>query len=397
MKYISQISISNLIHKPLRTVTLILLVMFLSITIFTGSVIISGLNLGLNHLSSRLGADIIVVPYQEVTSNSIEGILIQGKPGYFYMNKRVLDQIGKIEGVDLYTPQFYLASIVADCCSARVQLIGFDSKTDFVVTPWLNHIHKKELLDNEAIVGKNIFVPEDGYIYFYEKKLKVIGKLDNTGTEVDNAVYCNNNTIKSLLKASIDLGRNKNIVDPDNVISSVFIKVKPGFDIDLVLGKINSKVRKIKAIKTEDMVSSVSKNINNVSMIIKILTVIVWILALVVLVIAFLMITNERKKEFAVLRIIGLTKISLAKIVFYESTIICIVGSVLGILLSCLILFSFKTVIEISLDMPFYIDDMNNLILNSVIAIFACVIVGSLVASIVAFKVVKTNPCTFLR
>jgi len=88
---------------------------------------------GLTSYEARLGADIIIVPNQARSHGSIESILLQGIPGYFYMDDSILEKARNTEGVEIATPQFYLASASAGCCSVSVQVIGFDPETDFIV------------------------------------------------------------------------------------------------------------------------------------------------------------------------------------------------------------------------------------------------------------------------
>ena len=66
---------------------------------------------GLDSLSARLGADIIVTPYAATSQVSYDSVIIQGKPGQFYMNSKYYEEIKtEIEGIDKVTAQFYLAS-----------------------------------------------------------------------------------------------------------------------------------------------------------------------------------------------------------------------------------------------------------------------------------------------
>ena len=110
MQFEINLSVRNLKRKPMRTAALILLTAFLSFSIFGGSMIIMSLQNGLNSYQSRLGADIVVVPYEARTKGTLESILLQGIPGYFYMDASYLEKIRTIDGIEAATPQFFLAS-----------------------------------------------------------------------------------------------------------------------------------------------------------------------------------------------------------------------------------------------------------------------------------------------
>mgnify|MGYP006989025770 CR=1 FL=1 len=132
----------NLRAKPLRTAALILLTALLSLTFCGGTLLVSSLKSGLHSLENRLGADIMVVPYEAATRSSLENIVLQGNTGYFYMDYGILNEIENMDGVGDCTGQFFLASAMASCCSARLQMIGFDQDTDFVIKPWIRPLKR---------------------------------------------------------------------------------------------------------------------------------------------------------------------------------------------------------------------------------------------------------------
>jgi len=131
MKFTRKLALKYLQRKPGRTAALILLSAFLALSVFGGSLIVMSLQNGLDSYESRLGADIIIVPKEARSHGSIESILLQGIPGYFYMNDSALEKARNTEGVEIATPQFYLASASAGCCSVSVQIIGFDGVRQF--------------------------------------------------------------------------------------------------------------------------------------------------------------------------------------------------------------------------------------------------------------------------
>ena len=107
--------IKTLKHKPLRTTALMLLTFFLSFVIFSGSLVIMSLQNGLGKLEDRLGADIVVVPNSAKTKIDPKTMLLNGTPGYFYMDKEKMSLIQHIEGVDTVSPQIFLASLLLFC------------------------------------------------------------------------------------------------------------------------------------------------------------------------------------------------------------------------------------------------------------------------------------------
>ena len=85
-----RLSLLNLQRKPFRTAALMTVVALLSFVLFGGTIMTMSMENGIDGLKSRLGADIVVVP--EGYDKDLEGVMIQGEPTYFFMNKEVLDQ-----------------------------------------------------------------------------------------------------------------------------------------------------------------------------------------------------------------------------------------------------------------------------------------------------------------
>ncbi len=399
MKSINGLSFRNIIKKPVRSAALIIIAAFLAFSAFGGSVMVMSLSGGLNSLSARLGADIVVVPYSATSKVSYDSIIIQGQPGQFYMDSKYYDEIKKeISGIEKITAQFYLASAKASCCSSRLQIIGFDPETDFSVQPWIEKSYSDKLGLYDTVVGSDVTPNTDMTIEIYGKTLKVQSVLDKTGTELDHAIYVNTETMKELIKAHNEKNPNQEReVNPDNVVSSVLIKVSGGYDIDSVVGDINLHVRQVKAIRTQNMISDVADSLSGVSGMISALMIAVWALSVIIMAIAFTMIMNERKKEFAVLRVLGASRARLAGFVFKENAILTLTGGVIGVLLTVIIILLFSPLIEQSIGLPFLLPNAVTLCVAGLITVIVTVAAGALTAAISAFKISKIDTGLILR
>ncbi len=399
MKSINGLSFRNIIKKPVRSAALIIIAAFLAFSAFGGSVMVMSLSGGLNSLSARLGADIVVVPYSATSKVSYDSIIIQGEPGQFYMDSKYFDEIKEeISGIEKITAQFYLASAKASCCSSRLQIIGFDPETDFSVQPWIEKSYSDKLGLYDTVVGSDVTPNTDMTIEIYGKTLKVQSVLEKTGTELDHAIYVNTETMKELIKAHNEKNPNQEReVNPDNVVSSVLIKVSGGYDIDSVVGDINLHVRQVKAIRTQNMISDVADSLSGVSGMISALMIAVWALSVIIMAIAFTMIMNERKKEFAVLRVLGASRARLAGFVFKENAILTLTGGVVGVLLTVIIILLFSPLIEQSIGLPFLLPNAVTLCVAGLITVIVTVAAGALTAAISAFKISKIDTGLILR
>lgn len=384
MNFSRYLSIKNLKRKPARTAALVILTAFLAFAVFGGSVIVASLQNGLSSYRSRLGADIVVVPNEARSKGTLDDILLQGIPGYFYMDSSKLDKIRSIEGVEIASPQFYLATSSAGCCSTSVQIIGFDPETDFLIQPWIRESYSGSIGDYDLIVGANISIPVSGKLTFYNTECRVAAQLDQTGTGLDSAIYANMNTIKEMMRSANALGFDYfSDVDADHAVSSVMVKVADGYSAEDVTGDINIHVRRVEATQAKTMVSSIAGGLSGVSAVIGVLIGLVWVLAFVILLVAFTMITNERTKEFAILRVVGASQKTLSALIRTESLMISAGGTVIGTALSCVIVFPFSSVIGSQLGLPYLMPGIIQICLiaaGSVAASMLAVILTSLIS-----------------
>lgn len=398
MKSIKGLPLRNLLRRPARSAALLIISAFLALSAFGGSLAVLSLQNGLNSLEARLGADIIVVPYEATTQTSIDSILLQGKPGYFYMDSDKYDKIQSLDGIEQISAQFYLASAKAGCCSFPIQIIGFDPETDFSVQPWLSQSYGKALRFGDIVVGSDVTVTGSRVIKLYDMDCNIVGVLDKTGTELDTAVYTNKETIVALMKAARDRGLvDFGGVNPDNSVSSVLINVKEGYPIDSVVDDINIHVRKVQAIRTKNMISGVAESLSGVSGMIGVLMAAVWLLSVVILMIVFSMIINERRREFAVLRVLGMSRGGLAAVVFREALLVSLCGGVCGVAVTLGAGALFAESIEQSLGLPFLMPSGGAIAALAVCTLAVTVLAGAATSAISAFRVSRIDTGLILR
>ncbi|MBR4333350.1 MAG: ABC transporter permease [Clostridia bacterium] len=390
-------SVKNLIRKHGRTAALALLTAFLALAVFGGSVVVLSLRKGLNSLEARLGADIILVPSEAQSKVSFQNLFLQGTTGAFYMDASVLEKALEVEGVEKAAPQTFLASLKADCCSIKIQVIGIDPGKDFTVQPWIERSLTRALGDMDVAVGCKVEAGVGEIIRIYDQRCKVVARLEATGTGLDTAVYCSMNTMDQLLKAAEEKGVSHKMASGDGVISAVYIKVKDGYDIDNVNSRLNSRVRKATAVRTRSMITGVSDSLAGVSRTVTILIVAVWALAFVILLLAFAMIIRERSREFAVLRLLGASRGMLSRTVLQESALCGLLGGVTGVGISALLLFPFAQLIESALQLPYLMPDMINIVWLGLGTVLLSVIVAALSSVIAAYRLSRVDPGNALR
>lgn len=388
----------NLKNKPGRTAALVLLSAFLCFAALAGSLFISGLQSGLQSLQNRLGADIMVVPYEAASKSGLSDILLQGNPGYFYMDQSIEEKIAGMDGIGRISSQFFLATASASCCSAAVQIIGYDPETDFTIQPWVRHSFTGNLGYMEVLVGNDLNAFPGDTLTFYGSDVTVAARLDRTGTYLDTAVYANEETIRTLIRQALekkvyDFGD----IDPEEVISCVLVDVAEGAVVEEVLNDINIHVRKVEAVKTSDFLADVASKLEGVAAVISWLIAAIWILSLAILVIAFIMICNERKKEFAVLRALGASRKKLSGLILKEALMVSCAGSLLGAAAAVLAVLALSKTMENMLGLPFLLPGLPGMIALIAGSILASILAGSGAAAFSAFRISGADTATILR
>ncbi|MBQ9252801.1 MAG: ABC transporter permease [Clostridia bacterium] len=395
-----KLPLRNLARKPGRTAALIALTAFLALSMFAGSVVALSLRRGMSSLENRLGADVIVVPVSAKSKVNLDEILLQGATGYFYMDAELLPQLAKESGVAQLSPQLFLASLRASCCSVAVQVIGIDQDTDFTVQPWISRSYAQRLGEMDVAVGSKISADVGENIILYETRCHVVARLETTGTAMDTCVYCSMETLRALLEAARGLNHDLKISgDPEEVVSAVYLKVQEGMDPQKVADSINlqRKFKKVQAVRTKSMFTGIADSLSGVSRTIGLLVVAVWALAVVLLLIAFLLSANERKREFAVLRLLGTSRRMLAGLMWRETALCSLMGGVLGVALAALILFPFAGLIEHSLGLPYLMPAAPTMALLAAASLAAAVLVGSLASAWATHRLSRVDPGTILR
>ncbi|MDO4615609.1 MAG: ABC transporter permease [Lachnospiraceae bacterium] len=394
----NSIAYRNCARRPGRSAALILLSFLLSFSVLGGLLVILGLQSGLNSLKTRLGADIMVVPYEATSKGELNSMILQGNPGYFYMDSSLAEKTKSRDGIEAVSEQFYLASTSSSCCSYKVQIIGYDPESDFTISPWVQLSDQGTLADNEVYVGSTLNAFAGDELTFYGSTVRVAGRLDETGTYLDTSVYANKKTIQNLISSAQSLGMlDFNDVDPENVVSCIMINVADGYSVQEVLDDINVHVRGVEAVQTQTMISDVAGKLIGISDIIGILIAVVWVLVLLIMVLAFVMISNERKKEFAVLRLLGASRKSLSGIVFREAAFVSIIGGLMGGALSVGAIVLFGQNIESMLNLPFLLPGGMSLAGLFVIALAAAVFTAAVSAAVCAGRISRVDAAVIMR
>ena len=380
----------NLRGYPVRTGTLVLFSALMTMTIFGGTMLVQGIERGLATVQSRLGADIMVTPADAGNDFDAQSFLVHAEASYFYMPTSTSEAVAAVDGVQSSSPQLFLASARASCCSGRYQVIAFDPGSDFTVQPWIaDSVGQAQLGHMDVIVGANVSVYDTDNFALFGQRLHVVGKFDPTGSTLDNAVYTNFDTAKILIDSSLRKGLNKyTSLDTDDIISSVMVKVAPGRDVNAVAADIERSVPGVSVTTSTRMVSGIAQSLEATSRTVVTLIALVWGVGLLMITLIFVMMIIERKREFASLIVAGAHRGLVSRIILAESLTVNAIGGVAGIVISGVLIASFSGLVRQTIGTGFLVPPITTMALLAV-ASLAAIAVVAVVASWISVRSIR--------
>ena len=371
--------IRNIRKRPYRSFCLMLAAVIGSYALFVGLVLKASLNNGIGRMQERMGADLMIVP--ESSEIKARNILLTGEPEFFYMDVSVANAnaVADIEGVECATNQFYFTSLSSDCCSTRVQLIAFDPDTDFVINPWIDERVTSDVSNGSVIIGSEVTPLSNGKVKFYGNEYSVAGKLGETATGLDHSVFMSRDTMHGILNDAKDKGYQfLNPEDDGAWVSTVLLRVSDDADITAVEKEIYNRAGGIKFIETDKLISDVAVKLGSVENIINVTLTVLLVFSFLTMILFFSVIFHERKKEFAVLRILGTSSRRICFFSLTEGITIGAAGGIIGLVLGILTVFPFNHYIENSLDVPYLMPSVAAVILYGMIGVLVTTSFGSL-------------------
>jgi putative ABC transport system permease protein len=349
------LSLENLKAKPVRTACLVIVAAILAFTLFGGSILTLNLRQGLAAMTQRFGADLMVVP--EGSSERAQSLLLRGAAGFFYFDQAVVDRISQTEGIACASPQFFLTSLSESCCDAMVQLIAYDPETDFVVQPWMAEKYSGSVEDGQLVVGSRIALRADNTIRLLGHNYPVAARLSRSASGLDTSVFMTMNTMRLLLGRARADGYDFLAVQEREMqrgtVSAVLAKTDPSVPPARLAQTIGRENSGVDVVVSQRIFAGISETLAGLTAYIHLFSFILWALSFIILTTIFSLSIHERKKEFAVLRILGATRGKLAAMVLSESAITGFAGGAAGVLLASLIVFPFSTLISERLELPY--------------------------------------------
>ncbi len=380
----------NIGRRPWRSFCLVAAVLLFSFVLFAGTVLSLSLSRGARSAADRLGADVMVVPAG--FDPHIDSVILAGKPSMFFLPSDILDRLKTIDGIERMSPQTFLATVRASCCSYPLQIIGVDYETDFLVRPWLSETMDRPLRDGELIVGCKVNGEVGDRLHFFGIDLPVAARLDQTGMGFDAMVFVTRKTAADLAKAAENIFRHPLSKD-GSLISTVMLRLKPGVDSTSVAREINRKMSDddIYALFSKKFVNAIGSSLAVVSWMIRGSVALVWLFAVLVIALLFALSVNERRSEMGILRALGASRGKILALTGAEALMISLYGAILGIVLGALATAALLPKLAAALKLPFLAPAWATLALLALASLGAAVVTGVASALVPARKAAKSD------
>ncbi len=383
----------NIRSRAFRSIAIILAVLVVAATLFSVTTIMDSVEQSLERGTARLGADILVVPAESATE--AKNALLAGEPSLFYMDKSYIEQVEKITGVRSISSQIFLKSSSYQCCDVGgMLLIGFDPSRDFTIKPWLTRNMGRQLKNNEVIMGRGITAFTVGYtVNFYDVPFKVAGMLEETGLDfIDNSIFIPYGGVDRIIKKS----GSKAGIEP-NKISTILVQVEPAYSPSRVAVFIEAQIDGVKAIVTDQVISSVRRQLFILLRSILSVSVILWVMSLLLIGVVFSMIVNERRRELGIFRAMGAKKKDTFRLIIQEAFLLSVIGGVLGIGIGGGVLLTFRETIYTSLNIPHLWPSFSRFILLIAVCLALSIFTGIAAALIPAVRAAFMEPYEAIR
>ncbi|MCX5708565.1 MAG: ABC transporter permease [Candidatus Omnitrophica bacterium] len=273
----------------------------------------------------KMGYQVLVTakgcPYEAAT------MMLKGGGGMRYMEQAVYDKIVKDPRIDKITPQLVVAQFDKNRQNGLggfVLYMGIDDSY-LKLKPWVKFksggwfsgadsdeaVIGCETADREKRVpGNQVFIPK------LNKALKVVGIFERTGTQDDGTVF-------------LPLRSAQRIFDFPYKLTGIGIKLK---DISSLLSFEEALYNEpgIQVISMAQVKGTIFNLISSAKVMTNSIAIIAILIAVIGVVNTILMSVFERTKEIGVMKAVGASRLDIFRIIWLETTLICVMGGFFG-------------------------------------------------------------------
>ncbi len=349
----------NILGSLYRSIAILVCAILVAGLSLSATLVVQGAQAGLKRNLSRMGADIIVIPWGTM-SQDFDGAHLAGMMTERWMPRTYMDRIMAVQGVEIVSPQLYLSTITDSPYSSlpELHLIAYDPVTDFVLEPWLEHDPIGALRLGEAVGGAAVSDPDgDDKIQIYGYPIRLIRTLEETGGDADQSLFVSFDTAQAIMEEVQRQPKPAFEIAPES-ISTAMVKVGMGDNAHEVAVRMLDQVPGVVPIESTGFFQAQRAQVVGLLRTVLALAALTSFLAILFMGLVFSLAANERRREIGMLRALGATKTLVLRSLLLEGVTLAVTGGAVGIALVILLAGLFgeqiahATNIQISLPAP---------------------------------------------
>lgn len=335
---------------------------------------------GLKLNEERMGADVVIYP-SEAESNP-QDFLYSGVAEMKYIEEdKLMERLPK-DKIEKVTNEFFIKTLPGGVCCGTdktYRIVGVDNQTDFLIKPWLENENLSKIEDGMMVLGQNIGNEFGRKAFLLNNVFDVKGRLYRTGSGFDESIFMDIDTVRKLGKNtfSSDYFDEK---DPEKLITTSFIKIKDGVDVNEFIDDLKVEDLKAGVIHVSQVRDMVKEQANSFLQLFLIFAILVFLTTAIAVSTLYNMMAKERKTEIGYLRSIGLSKKKVLQESFLEVLIQSgtagLIGAILGGLSTVFITERIRKLMALPLGM-----DVRQIIISSALSLVFAILI-SLLATI---------------
>lgn len=327
-------AIKNLSQRKVRTILTILSIAAAVAVLFTLLSFNQGYEVALKDQLQQMGVHIMAVPmgcpFESAT------LVLKGGKIPAYLDISVMDQIDKIDGIQIAAPSLMHGLIRPE--EGRTDIfLGIDERTFELKNWWKikgSYFKKSDdiilgynaALVELAEVGDQIYLPE------YDKTFNVVGILESTGTQDDGFFY-------------IPLKTAQELFDKEQKITNIQIRVKDPAKAEAIASQMQS-IDGLSVLTMSELMGTMLSLMGSAKTLIFSIVLIAIVISALGVLNTVLMSVFERTREIGIMRATGASQKHIFSLVWLETLSLSIIGGILGIVIALVGAGQIETVIK---------------------------------------------------
>lgn len=327
-----QVAYKNLLRKRVRSLLTVIGIALSAWVLVSLLGFNHGYETALNKDIDNMGFQLMIMskgcPYEAAT------MMLKGGTGLRYMKESIMEEIAKEPEVEKTTP--ILMQAVFDPNKGEsggiAGYFGVEPKSFAEMKTFLKFKQGGWFTDENAYeavmgyeaaeleqreVGDMILMPEKNI------QFKVVGILDRTGTQDDGTIFVPLKTVQK-------------IFNKEGEITTIGIKTKKDSNSARLEAKLYN-LPNVQVVSLAQVKETIMKLISTAKVMVLSIAIIAILIAMVGVINTILMSVHERFQEIGILKTIGAMPWDIFKLIWIETLILCITGSILGVVFALIL------------------------------------------------------------